>query len=105
MGRGREVDVASPDLIERVDGGPYHTGQRLDVFKLAEIRFRKCLPDSVPKAIGIDWRKKTSGKSPCQLAYREDLNAVSAGAGGADSGHVPGESRVHHDRAPHVSDP
>jgi hypothetical protein len=69
------------------------------------IRFRKCLADSVPKAIWIDRRKKAAGQSRRHLTHREDLNAVCAGTGGADSGHMPGESRVDHGRASHVFDP
>jgi len=105
MGRGREVDVGSPDLIKRADGGPYHAREGLDILKLAEIRLRKRLADSVPKAIWIDRRKKTAGKSRRHLGHGEDLNAVRARPGGVDPGHMPGESRVNHDCTPHVLHP
>jgi hypothetical protein len=50
----------------------------------------------------MDRRKKTTGQSRGHLAHCEDLNAVCAGAGGVDPGHMSGESRMHHDRTPHV---
>jgi len=51
MRRGREVNVGSPYLIQRADGGPYHAGQGLDALELTEIRFKESFADSIPKGL------------------------------------------------------
>jgi hypothetical protein len=102
MGRRREVYIRRPDLLERVDSSPHHAWQGFDAFELAKICFRKRLADSIPKTIRIDRPKKTASQSRRHLAHRKDLNTVRTGTSGAAPGHMPGESRMHHDRAPRV---